>query len=76
MKAIIYYTPNCLHCDLLKHYLKKKGVEYEEYDISNDKEKQKELYLKTKQLTVPITDINGHFIVGFNKIKIDEAIGL
>jgi len=75
-KVIVYSTPTCPYCDLAKRYLREKGIEYIDYNVAADQEKAKEMYMKSGQLGVPVLDINGTIIVGFNKAAIDKALGL
>ncbi len=75
-KVIVYSTPACPYCDLAKRYLREKGVEYIDYNVAADQEKAKEMYMKSGQLGVPVLDINGTIIVGFNKAAIDKALRL
>lgn len=71
---IVYSTPTCPHCNTVKTYLKERGVEFEEYDVSADKEKAKEMVIKSKQRKIPVLDINGTIIIGFDRRKIDEVL--
>ena len=57
-------------------YLKEKGVEYTHYDVSADSEKAAEMIEKSGQRGVPVIDIDGTTVIGFNKEKIDELLGL
>ena len=72
----IYTTPNCAFCKRAKDYFKLKNLEYTEYDVSKDIEKQKEMIDKTGQFGVPVIDINGQVAVGFDKAKINQLLGL
>ena len=74
-KVTIYSTPTCPYCDMAKKYLKEKGVEYTEIDVSTDQAKAKEMVDKSGQMGVPVLDINGTIIVGFDHKKIDEVLG-
>ena len=74
-KVTIYSTPTCPYCDMAKKYLKEKGVEYTEIDVSTDQAKAKEMVDKSGQMGVPVLDINGTIIVGFDQKKIDEVLG-
>lgn len=73
MKAIIYTTPTCAYCPMVKKYLTAKGVEYEEIDAS-DIEVAKEAQRISGATTVPITVINDKVIVGWRPAKLAEAI--
>ena len=72
----IYSTPTCGYCKMAKEYLKSKGFEYEEYDVATDIAKQKEMIEKTGQFGVPVIDINGKIIIGFDRVKINESLGI
>jgi len=70
----IYSSPTCPFCYVLKNYLKEKGFEFEEIDISKETAKREELIKKTGLATLPVVEINGQLIVGFDKKKIDEIL--
>ncbi len=73
-KIKIYSTPTCTYCIILKKYLEEKGIEYEEVDVSQDEAAQKEMVEKTGQMGVPVSEINGEFIAGFDKEKINKLL--
>ena len=75
MKIIIYSTQICPHCHHAKDYLKDKGIEFEDIDVSADRVKAKEMVEKSGQMGVPVIDIDGTIIVGFDRRRIDEALG-
>ena len=55
MKNItIYSTPTCHFCQMAKEFLKEKGIEYTDYDVSTDMEKRKEMIEKSGQMGVPV----------------------
>lgn len=59
---------------MAKDLFKSKGLEYTEYDVSKDMDKQKEMIDKTQQYGVPVIDINGKIVIGFDRVKIEEYI--
>ncbi len=73
-KIIVYSTPTCPYCSLVKDYLKGKKIEFEEKDVSNDREAARDMIEKSGQMGVPQIDINGKIIVGFNRDAIDEEL--
>ncbi|HNY36179.1 MAG TPA: glutaredoxin domain-containing protein [Candidatus Pacearchaeota archaeon] len=73
-KVRIFSTPTCPYCFALKRFLEEKGIEVESIDVSADLTAQKEMIDKTKQTTVPVIDINGEFVVGFDRKKICELL--
>ena len=75
-KITIYSTPTCHFCHLAKEYFKSKGWEYEEVNVAGNIEKQKELVAKSGQFGVPVIMIDGKMIVGFDRPKINQLMGI
>lgn len=73
-KVIVYSTPTCPYCHLVKDYLKEKGVEFEDKDVSVDRAAAREMVEKSGQMGVPQIIINDKIIVGFNRDAIDEEL--
>lgn len=71
----IYSTPTCPYCVRAKAYLDSKSIQYENYDVSSDKEKLDEMVKISGQMGVPVLDIDGNIIIGFDKEKIDSLLG-
>jgi glutaredoxin 3 len=77
MKEIkIYSTPSCVYCNMAKSFFKANNLAYNEYDVAADLTKRKEMIDKTGQMGVPVIDIGGNIIVGFNEEKIKSALGI
>lgn len=76
MKAIVYSTPTCPYCTMAKEYFTQNNVEFEDVNVAADPERGKEMVEKSGQMGVPVIDIDGSIIVGFDKGKINEALGL
>lgn len=70
-KAIIYTTPWCQFCKHVEGYLDEKGYGYEKIDVSVDQTKAKEMIDKSGQMGVPVTEIKGEIIVGWDKPKFE-----
>jgi glutaredoxin 3 len=70
----IYTTPTCGFCHMAKEYFKSKGVAFKERDITRDAEGQQWVLEKTGQLGVPVIDIAGDVIIGFDRPRIDLAL--
>ncbi|HDQ22449.1 MAG TPA: glutaredoxin family protein [Candidatus Uhrbacteria bacterium] len=75
-KVSIYTTPTCSYCKQAKDYFKEKGIDFEEIDVATDAAKAQEMIEKSGQMGVPVLDIGGRIIVGFDKAAIDEELGL
>ncbi|MDU5106431.1 MULTISPECIES: glutaredoxin family protein [unclassified Clostridium] len=70
----VYSTNTCPWCVKAKNYLKSVGVEFEELNVQEDMTARDEMINKSKQMGVPVLDINGTVIVGFDKNAIDKAL--
>ena len=75
-QVTIYSTPSCAYCKLAKEYFAKNNVVYTEHDVAADIAKRQEMLDKSHQFGVPVIDIDDKFIVGFDKPKINELLGL
>ncbi|MFA4982909.1 MAG: glutaredoxin domain-containing protein [Candidatus Micrarchaeia archaeon] len=73
-KVKVYSTKTCPYCVMVKRYLGEKGVKFEDYDVGADRNKALEMMTKTGQMGVPVLDINGSVIVGFDRAAIDMAL--
>ena len=76
VKIQIYSTPTCPWCKRAKAYLDEKGIKYESIDVSSDEKAQKEMIDKSGQMGVPVIDIDGKIVIGFDKEKIDELLNI
>ena len=75
-KVTIYSTPTCHFCSLAKDYFNENNVQFEAFDVAGDLEKRREMVEKSGQLGVPVIIIDNQVIVGFDKMQIDQALGL
>jgi glutaredoxin 3 len=76
MKIIIYSTPSCAYCVMAKEFFKENNVPFEEYNVAADLEKRKEMMQKTGQMGVPVIDIDGSVVIGFDKEVIAKKVGI
>jgi glutaredoxin-like YruB-family protein len=72
----IYSTPTCPWCIRVKQFLKDNNITFENYDVSVDRLKADEMVSKSGQMGVPVIDIEGEIIVGFDKERIKAALSL
>jgi glutaredoxin-like YruB-family protein len=70
----VYSTPTCPWCAKLKAFLKEKGVEFDEVDVSADQEAAQQMIEKSGQMGVPQMEINGKIIVGFDQPAIEAEL--
>ncbi|HBB56949.1 TPA: NrdH-redoxin [Patescibacteria group bacterium] len=74
--VIIYSTPTCVYCKMAKEFLTEKGIEFTDYDLSVDMEKREEVVKKTGQMAVPVIEVDGEMMVGFDKDKLSSLLGI
>lgn len=72
--VIVYSTPSCPWCTKEKEWLKQNGIEFQDVDVSEDYEAATEMITKTGQRGVPVTDVDGTIIVGFDKEALKKAL--
>jgi len=75
-KVKIYSTPTCPWCARAKQFLKENNIEFQDYDVSSDNNAAEEMVNISGQMGVPVLDIDGEIIVGFDKERIKQALGL
>jgi len=73
-KIKIYSTPTCPYCVTLKEFLKEKNISFEDVNVAENREAREEMIHKSGQMGVPVVDIDGEIIVGFDKNKIVELL--
>jgi glutaredoxin 3 len=74
-KINIYTSPTCPFCHQAKEYLDSKNIKYTDFDV-NDPKNAQTMIDKSGQMGVPVLDIEGKIIVGFDKEAIDKELGL
>ncbi len=70
----VYSTPTCPYCVTLKEFLKSKNIAFEDIDVASDEKAREEMVQKTGQLGVPVVDIDGQMVVGFDREKISQLL--
>ncbi|MES2408963.1 MAG: glutaredoxin domain-containing protein [Patescibacteria group bacterium] len=75
-KVIIYSTPTCTYCKHVKAFFKEHNVAYEEFDVAADKDKRAEMVDKSGQLGVPVTDIDGQVVVGYDESTLKQLLNI
>ena len=74
MKIRIFSTSSCVYCVTLKTFLEEHNIKFEEIDVSNNEKAQKEMIEKSGQMGVPVIEIDGQIVVGFDKEKISKLL--
>jgi glutaredoxin-like YruB-family protein len=74
MALTIYTTPSCAYCRVAKDFFRQKGLSYTEYNVAADPRRAEEMFRRTGQMGVPVIEVNGRIIVGFNQVEIERAL--
>jgi glutaredoxin 3 len=70
----IYSTPSCTYCNLAKDFFKKNGVTYTEHNVATDLARRKEMIEKTGQMGVPVIELDGEIVIGFDESRLRESL--
>ena len=73
-KIKVYGVPGCPFCKRTKEFLKSKGLNFEDIDVATDHNLAKEMVEKSGQMSVPVIEIDGEIIIGFNKERIEKIL--
>ena len=75
-EVIIYSTPTCHFCHMAKDFFTDNHVAFKDYDVASDVSKRSEMINKSGQMGVPVIDVGGELIVGFDEPRLREVLGL
>ena len=70
----IYTTPTCVYCRMAKDFFKEHNVQYEEHNVMEDLKAREEIVSKSGQMGVPVIDVGGEMIIGFDKERLMELL--
>lgn len=75
-RVIVFSTPNCPYCNMAKRYLRERGIRFRDVDVSRDPAAARDMVRRSGQQGVPVIDINGKIVVGFDRARINQLLGL
>lgn len=75
-KVIIYSTPTCIYCRMAKDFLTEKNIPFTDYDLTKDVAMRDEVIKKTGQMAVPVIEVDGEVMVGFDKEQLSKLLGI
>ncbi len=75
-KVIVFSTPTCSWCRVVKQHLKQNNIEFKDIDVSRDRQAAMDMVRRTGQQGVPVTLINNKPVIGFNKIEINRLLNI
>jgi len=76
MNITVYSSPSCVWCTRAKEYLKANQINFREVNVAQDRTGAMEMVRKSGQMGVPVLDINGNIIIGFDKERIDMLLDI
>jgi glutaredoxin-like YruB-family protein len=76
MKVIVYSTPTCPYCSMAKEFFKEHNIEFDDIDVSQDQKFAMEMVQKSGQMGVPVIDLGGEIIVGFDLPRIKKILDM
>jgi glutaredoxin-like YruB-family protein len=74
MAVTIYTTPSCGYCKVAKEFFRTQHISFTEYNVGSDQRRAEEMVRKSGQTGVPVIEVNGKIIVGFNKPELEKAL--
>src|SRR3989338_5424956 len=75
-KVIVYSAPTCVYCRMAKDFLTDKNIPFTEYDLSKDIPKREEVIKKTGQMAVPVIEVDGETMIGFDESQLSKMLGI
>ncbi|MBI2023624.1 glutaredoxin family protein [Candidatus Giovannonibacteria bacterium] len=72
----IFTTPTCVYCKMTKEFFKVNEVQYQEKNVATDTEAREDMIKRSGQLGVPVIDVDGKIVVGFDKARLAELLGI
>ncbi len=75
-RVIVFSTPTCTYCNMAKKYFRDKGVKFKDVDVSRDMTAARDMIRRSGQQGVPVIDIGGKIVVGFDRPKIEKYLGI
>lgn len=75
MNIKIYTTPPCPYCHMAKDFFREKNLEFVEVNVAEDEAALKEMFDKSGQTGVPVIEIDGKIVKGFNRPELERILG-
>ena len=75
-RVIVFSTPTCSFCNMAKKYFREKGIQYRDVDVSRDMAAARDMMRRSGQQGVPVIDIGGKIVVGFDRVNITKYLGI
>jgi glutaredoxin 3 len=75
-KVVVFSTPTCSYCNMAKSYFREKGIKFTDIDVSRDQSAARDMVRRSGQMGVPVIDIGGKIVVGFNRPQVNALLGI
>ena len=75
-RVIVFSTPTCSFCNMAKKYFRENGIKFSDVDVSHDPVAARDMVRRSGQQGVPVIDIGGKIVVGFDRVKINKYLGI
>jgi glutaredoxin 3 len=75
-KVVVFSTPTCSYCNMAKSYFREKGIKFTDIDVSRDQAAARDMVRRSGQMGVPVIDIGGKLVVGFNRPQVNALLGI
>jgi len=75
-RVIVFSTPTCSFCNMAKKYFRENKIKFRDVDVSRDAAAARDMVRRSGQQGVPVIDIGGKIVVGFDRVKINKYLGI
>jgi glutaredoxin-like YruB-family protein len=72
----VYSTPACPYCKMVKKFLEDNSIPYNDLNVAEDKAALEDIVSRSGQMGVPVIDIDGELVIGYNQVQLKEKLGL
>jgi glutaredoxin 3 len=73
-KVTIYSTPTCVYCKMAKEFFTKNNIAYTEHNVADDAKAREDMFNKSHQMGVPVIDVDGSIVIGFDKRNLEKLL--
>ncbi len=74
MAIKLYSTKTCIWCQKVREFFREHKIKFKDIDVGANLKAAQEMIRKTGQQGVPVIDVNGQIVIGFDKIKLESFI--
>ncbi len=75
-EVVVYSTTTCPWCETVKEFLKKNGIKFKDVNVGEDQEAAQAMIERSGQMSVPVVEVDGHIIIGYDEAKLKKALDI